>query len=137
MSYKFGSTSLSRLETCDMKLYRLLNLAISRSPIDFGIAEGHRTLQRQNELFKKGLSKIDGINQIGKHNSNPSKAVDVYAFVNGKASWEVHHLCIIIGVIFSCADELNIKIRSGANWDMDGEFMTDQRFIDLPHIELI
>lgn len=135
--YQFGTTSKERLATCHEDLQKVMNLAIKRSPIDFGIACGHRSIQDQKKAFDEGKSKIDGITKKGKHNYSPSLAVDTYAFVNGKASWEVHHLCIIIGVVFSCADELGISIRSGANWDQDGEFITDQKFQDLPHFELI
>jgi hypothetical protein len=41
-----------------------------------------------------------------------------------------------IGYVQGIADELGIKIRSGADWDMDNNFH-DQSFMDLPHFELV
>lgn len=137
MSYKFSKTSQDRLDTCHFSLRLLMNLALSRSPVDFGIAEGHRSLEMQKQLFDEGKSKIDGIKKKGKHNLNPSQAVDIYAWVSRKASWDPKTLCIIAGVIYCCAKELGIRIRWGGNWDMDGEIITDQGFVDLPHIELL
>lgn len=135
--YQFGTTSKERLATCHEDLQKVFEAAIALSPVDFGIACGHRSIDDQKKAFDEGKSKIDGINKKGKHNYSPSLAVDVYAFVNGKASWEVHHLCIIIGVVLAVANNYGIKLRSGANWDKDGEFITDQKFQDLPHFELI
>lgn len=137
MIYKFGTTSKERLSTCHEDLQKVLESAIALSPIDFGIAEGHRTIERQKQLFDEGKSKIDGITKKGKHNYSPSLAVDVYAFVNGKASWDAKELCLIAGVILSVAANYGIKLRWGGNWDNDGQIISDQNFIDLPHFELI
>ena len=126
MGFMFGMSSKKRLESCDQRLQQVMLLAIERSPIDFGISEGHRRVKRQKELFDQGKSKIDGITRKGKHNYYPSKAVDIYGFVNGKATWDASSLVLIAGVVYSCANELGIKIRWGGNWDRDGEIITDQ-----------
>ena len=137
MSFKFGQNSREKLESCHPKLQRVMNLAISRSYVDFGISEGYRTLARQYELFKKGLSRIDGINRVGKHNHNPSLAVDIYAWVDGKAMWDDAHLGYLAGVILQCGKELGIKLRWGGDWDRDGIIAIDHKLKDLPHYELI
>lgn len=143
MSYKFGNTSLERLSTCHHELQLIMREALEVSQIDFGIAEGHRSIEKQKSYFDQGLSKIDGVNQRGKHNYNPSLAADVYAYVNGKASWSEKDLCYIGGVITGVAERLrregkiSSRIRWGGNWDSDGEIVTDQGFKDLPHFELV
>lgn len=136
MGYKFGTSSLEKLHTCEPMLIELANEAIKRSQIDFGIAEGYRTPERQKLLYDAGKSKIDGINRRGKHNYNPSKAFDIFAYVNGRASWDERYLAYIGGVITSVASIMEIPIRWGGNWDSDGVIITDQSFIDLPHFEL-
>ena len=142
-SFKLGKTSLSRLDTCHKDLQKIVLASIELSPIDFGIAEGHRTKERQKELFDQGKSKIDGITVKGKHNYSPSLAFDFYAFVGGKAIWEPQHLCVIAGIIQATAKMLYIqgevehRLRWGGNWDGDGEIISDQNFIDLPHFELL
>lgn len=135
--YKFGTTSKERLATCHDDLQKVFEAAIALSPIDFGIAEGYRSIERQKQLFDEGKSRIDGISKKGKHNYSPSLAVDIYAFVNGKASWDSNELCVIAGVVLAVAANYGIKLRWGGNWDMDGQIISDQNFIDLPHFELI
>lgn len=134
--FKFSKSSSSKLASCDPRLRKVMELAIKRSSVDFGIAEGHRSIKRQKELFDEGKSKIDGVTKKGKHNYNPSKAVDIFVVMNGKASWDEKHLCYLAGVIESCGKELGVDIRMGANWDKDGILIYDQNFIDLPHFEI-
>jgi len=135
--YKFGTTSKQRLATCHDDLQKIMESAIALSPIDFGIACGHRSIADQQKAFNEGKSKIDGITKKGKHNYSPSLAVDVYAFVNGKASWDAKELCVIAGVILAVAANYGIRLRWGGNWDMDGQIISDQSFQDLPHFELV
>ena len=142
MSYTFGSKSKERLKTCHSDLQKILNLAIEVSAIDFGVAEGYRSLEKQFQYYKEGKSQIDGIQKKGKHNYNPSLAVDIYPFVNGKAKWSNEDLSYLAGVIQTCANILlkdgliSHSIRWGGNWDMDGEMLSDQNFDDRPHFEL-
>ena len=146
--YKLGKGSLKKLESVHHDLVKIIKLAITRTPVDFGISEGHRSLERQKELYDQGKSKIDGINKKGKHNYNPSLAIDLYAYhpdiaTRKKIAYDVPTLCIIAGVIISCADELKAKgdikhsVRWGGNWDNDGVILYDQSFDDLPHFELV
>ena len=140
--YKFGKTSTSRLETCHEDLQLIMNTAIKRSDVDFGITEGYRSVEQQQIYFKAGKSKVDGIKKKGKHNYSPSLAADIYAYVNGKSNYSEVHLAYLMGVITSTANDLynqgriDHKVRSGGNWDKDGEIVTDQSFQDLPHFEL-
>jgi len=145
--YTFGTKSKEKLNTCHIDLQKIMELVISRSKIDFGISEGHRTIGRQKQLFDEGKSKIDGINRLGKHNHNPSEAVDIYAYhsdleTRRKIAYDKAHLSYIAGLVDSCALELLKKgeithsIRWGANWDSDGVIGLDQSFDDFPHFEL-
>lgn len=140
--YRFGSTSIRRLSTCREELQQVMKLAIQRSPIDFGIAQGHRSVQEQQTLYAQGrtepgaiVTHVDGIRKKSQHNFNPSNAVDIYGWVNGQATWEPKTLIFISGIIMSCANELGIALRWGGNWDGDGEIISDQNFIDIPHFE--
>jgi peptidoglycan L-alanyl-D-glutamate endopeptidase CwlK len=148
MGYNFGKRSLEKLRTCHKDLQLILSLAISRSKIDFGITEGHRSLDRQYELFLQGKSKIDGKSKKGKHNFKPALAADYYIYhpvleTRRKLAYDKVHLSYIAGVIDACAEELyekgevTHKIRWGANWDSDGVIDYDQSFDDYPHVELL
>lgn len=140
--YKFSNKSKERLNTCHEDLRLIANIAIQRSQIDFGIAEGHRSVERQYDLYKAGLSKIDGVNKRGKHNYKPSLAFDIYAWVNGKSSYDQRYIIFIAGVILAVAKELKeqgrieTELRWGGNWDGDGQIINDQSFNDLVHFEI-
>lgn len=147
MPFKFGKRSKEKLATCHEDLQKILNLAISRSRVDFGISEGHRSIERQNQLFLEGKSKIDGITKKGKHNSNPSEAADIYGYhpdleTRRKLAYDKVTLSYIGGIIDACAAELLEKgetshiIRWGANWNSNGIIDHDQSFDDYPHFEL-
>lgn len=143
MGYNFSGTSRRRLETCHKDLQMIMNVAISVSDIDFGIAEGHRSIEDQQRYFNEGKSKIDGINKLSKHNYTPSMAVDIYPYFDGGAKWEKEHSSYLAGLIHGVSEMLfkekliEHKIRWGGNWDMDGIILLDQSFDDRPHFELI
>ncbi len=141
---KFSARSFDKLSTCHIDLQLIAKTVIEITPIDFGISEGHRSLEKQQEYFKKGLSKIDGINKKGKHNYDPSMAFDFYIYVPGKKlSYDKYHLTFIAGLLIAVAKMLKLEkkitydVRWGGNWDSDGEIIYDQTFQDLPHLELI
>lgn len=148
-TFEFGKTSRERLSTCHPDIQLIMTESLKVSLIDFGMAEGHRPVARQQKLYAQGrteagpiITYIDGINKKGKHNLQPSMAGDIYAWI-GKASWDERYLCYLAGVIQAITERLykegkiNHKIRWGGNWDGDGIIITDQSFVDLPHHELI
>lgn len=148
MGFKFGTRSLEQLETCHPDLQLILRTSISISPVDFGISEGHRSIERQHKLFLEGKSKVDGINKKGKHNVYPSEAADIYIYhtdpaIRRKLAYSVPHLSYVAGIIMATAMVLHTQekiehlIRWGANWDGDGIIADDQAFDDFPHFELI
>lgn len=127
-----------------------MHRVMEHSKVDFGIACGHRSVKEQQELYAQGrtvpgniVTNVDGVKTKSKHNSMPSIAVDIYAFVNGSASWDEKYLVYLGGMIEAIAadmyarKEISHKLRWGGNWNGDGVIITDQRLIDLPHFELI
>lgn len=143
MAYLFSNTSKERLATCHPDLILIMEEAIKASPVDFGISEGHRGIERQGRLYLAGKSKFDGIRRKSKHNSFPSMACDFYPWVNGRAEWDNETLSYLAGLIHGIAHYLYRQgkighlVRWGGNWDQDGEIITDQLFDDRPHIELV
>lgn len=140
--YKLSRRSIERLNTCHDDLQLIIKEAISISDIDFGVSEGYRDIQTQYKYFKEGKSKIDGFKKKGKHNYFPSLAVDIYLWINGKASWDEETLSYVAGIIKGVSEmlykdgKISHKIRYGGNFDMDGELL-EQSFDDRPHYELV
>ncbi len=141
--YKFGRKSKASLATCHYDLQLIMNEAIKITNVDFGISEGHRSIERQKQLFDEGKSKIDGITRKGKHNQAPSLAADIYPYFDGAANWDNEHLSYLSGIIHAVSEmlyqqnKISHKIRWGGNWDMDGIILLDQTFDDRPHFELV
>lgn len=135
MRYKFGKTSVINLFTLNFELQKVMQAALNTGIMDFSIIEGHRNKVVQDKYYIDCKSKVKWPN--GKHNKIPSEAVDIVPFINGVPSWNKLHCCVLAGIILACAAELEIKLRWGGNWDMDGEPITDQDFQDLVHFEII
>ena len=139
MKYKFSDSSLNRMTGLNIELKKLLFLVLKRTPIDFGIAwyGGFRSEEMQNELFKKvpKVTTKDGYEKRSKHQSG--LAVDLAPYVKGKYSATKENFLILAGVMFACANELGLTLRSGMDWDMDSEYLTDQSFDDLAHFQRV
>ena len=131
--YKYGKRSRANLKTCDERLVAVAELALSWSTIDITITEGHRSLERQRQLFAQNATTIDGVTRRSRHNESPSMAFD---FAPYPVDWQdLRRFYLVAGVIIAAARHLEVPIRWGGDWDMDGQF-NDQKFHDLPHVEI-
>jgi len=125
--FYFSKRSLNNLKGVHPKLVKLMFTAIKNAPIDFVITEGLRTAKRQQELFKAGKSKCDGIKTKSNHQLKADgygHAVDLYPLPIDYKNLEPYK--ILACHIKKIAKELNIKIQWGGDWKM----------CDMPHWEL-
>jgi peptidoglycan L-alanyl-D-glutamate endopeptidase CwlK len=123
MKYKLSIRSRERLEGVHPSLISLIEYALIDSPFDFGIPRdgGARTQERQNELYAIGRTKDLHKAKVtwtrnSKHlvkSDGYGHAFDLYAYVDGKASWKSKYIDAIGKHILKCADELEIKIQWG------------------------
>ena len=127
---KFGSRSKKHLVTLDKRLQKVLNEVIKY--VDCSIIEGHRSAERQDKLFEEGRTKVKYPN--GRHNANPSRAVDVVPYPIDWDDRERFHL--FAGFVIGIAQSMGIKLRWGGDWNMNFE-VDDNNFDDFPHFELI
>ena len=153
--FSFGKKSRERLETCAPELRLIMQTAITRSSVDFGISQGARTYEKQLDYFTQGKSKLDPRRpeslaramHVITEDRPLALAVDIYAYhpvyeVRKKIAYDIGSLCYIAGVIQAVAKELYVTgttthlIRWGGNWDKDAVILHDQSFDDLPHFEL-
>jgi len=141
--YKFGTKSKRLISTCHSDLQTIMNYALSISDVDFGIAEGHRSIEKQKQYYREGKTTLDGVTNKSKHNYLPSMAVDIFPYFNNAANWDNEHMSYLAGLIHAVSEilyaqrRISYKIRWGGNWDMDGVILLDQSFDDRPHFELI
>ena len=130
-------------------MVRVVKTAITVSKIDFGVICGLRTIEEQKELVAKGAS------QTMKSKHIDGLAVDLMAYVGGRASWELNLYDDIADAMKIAADEEDVSLRWGAAWhindlrewdssmqDAMNEYIDLRRgqgrrpFIDGPHFEL-
>jgi len=126
----FGKRSKERLSTCDKDLQKVFNEVIKY--VDCSVLEGHRSEERQEKLFKEGKTKVHY--PKGRHNSKPSRAVDVTPYPVDWADRERQTL--FAGFVLGLARGMGINLRWGGDWNMNFE-VKDNRFDDFPHFEII
>ena len=78
--FKLSKKSLDKLITVEPKLQSVVRRAIELTKVDFGVIEGIRTVERQEELVAKGASKTMKSKHI------EGRAVDLMAYIDGIGS---------------------------------------------------
>jgi peptidoglycan L-alanyl-D-glutamate endopeptidase CwlK len=125
----FGEESKRKLATCDPRLIALFNEVIKHW--DCRVTCGYRNKEDQDLAYKRRNSTKKWPNS--KHNIEPSIAVDVVPY---PVNWgDINRFYMFSGFVLGVASQMGIKIRTGADWDGDGDIQ-DQLLIDLPHFEL-
>jgi len=149
--YSFGRKSNKKIEECHGDWRTIMDEVIK--VIDTSVYEGHRPVQRQQDLYaigrtveldRKPVTKVDGVRIKGKHNYYPSLALDCapYPIDFTSKSKKVARFYYLAGVIIGIANKLKEEnkitttVRWGGDWDRDNKF-DDQTFDDLCHFELI
>jgi len=137
MKFNFGTRSRKHLSQVHPDLKAIAELALSWGIMDFTVYTSIRPKAEQDRAFELGDSKVRWPDS--KHNIlNPedlAEAFDVAPFINGRISWATSHCAFLAGIMFAAAAVLELGMRWGGNWDMDGEPITDQAFDDLVHYE--
>mgnify|MGYP003149103930 CR=1 FL=1 len=131
---KFGTRSNEVLDTLHPVLIYVLEEAIKTR--DFTLLEGYRGKEKQEEYFRTGKTKLHYPDSL--HNQQPSLAVDLAPWYpdTPHVRWnQREEFYSLAGFIQGIASTHNIIIRSGGDWDKDGDHH-DQSFHDLPHLEL-
>lgn len=121
MAFKLGLRSKLRLRGVHPDLVKIVELAITRSEVDFTVLEGLRTRARQKELVAAGASTTLNSRHITGH------AVDLGALVNGSVRWDWPLYHQIAKAMKSAAQDLAIPLTWGGDW---------AGFPDGPHFEL-
>jgi len=130
---KYSATSQSNLDSCDVRLQRILTEALQI--FDHSVICGYRDLSAQLALFLEKKSKV----RMGKHNVKPSLAADVIPYPLTDANdWskDRDRMIYFAGIVKGLAYKHGVKIRWGGDWDGDND-LSDQTFYDLAHFEIV
>ncbi len=110
MGFKLSQRSIDRMAGVNADLVKVVQLAITRSPLDFSITEGLRTVERQKELVTQKKS------QTMKSRHIVGQAVDICVLIDGKANWDFENYRKVADVFKACARELGVTLTWGGDW---------------------
>ncbi len=122
-NFKFSQRSENNLKGVNSDLVKIVRRALQLSPVDFGITEGLRTVERQRQLVAAGKSQTMNSRHITGH------AVDVFAYPTSAGSWEWKYYEQIATAFKQAAKELNIPVEWGGDW----KTLKDGPHFQLPH----
>ena len=122
-NFKFSQRSENNLRGVHPDLVKVVRLALELSPVDFGITEGLRTVERQKQLVAEGKSQTMNSRHLTGH------AVDVVAYVGNQVSWEWPLYEKIAAAFRQASQELNIPVEWGGDW----KTLKDGPHFQLPH----
>ncbi len=123
------------------KLVAVVLRALELSEVDFKVIEGVRSVERQKALYAQGRTapgKVVTWTLNSNHFVNPKTgyghAVDI---LPAPYDWkDMKQFDLVADAMMLAAKELNVKIRHGADWDMDG-IRREKGETDAPHFELV
>jgi len=122
-NFKFSQRSENNLKGVNSDLVKIVRRALQLSPVDFGITEGLRTVERQRQLVAAGKSQTMNSRHISGH------AVDVFAYPTSAGSWEWKYYEQIATAFKQAAKELDIPVEWGGDW----KTLKDGPHFQLPH----
>lgn len=152
MPYMLGDRSRAELNGVHPALVALVKAAIVRTPQDFTVLDGLRTVEEQRELVARGASRTMNSRHMRQASTGFGHAVDLVPVVSGKPRWEWPLIYPIAETVRACAREMHLRIRWGGVWDAclndlamavnEEVFAYTVRhegadFIDGPHYELL
>ena len=125
--FELSQRSLSRLAGVHPDLVEVVKLAIQRTPVDFTVVEGVRTVAQQREYVAKGASQTMNSYHLPQADGL-GHAVDLAPLVGGAIPWNNWQaFADLAGVVKACATELGVPVEWGGDW---------KTFKDGPHFQI-
>lgn len=110
VTFNLSMRSLTRLEGVHPDLAALAEKAIHLTTVDFGILQGLRTKEQQEENVRNGSSQTMDSRHLTGH------AIDVVAYEKGKVVWESFSYVPIADAFRRASEQLKIPVRYGGCW---------------------
>jgi peptidoglycan L-alanyl-D-glutamate endopeptidase CwlK len=110
--YELSKRSLERLEGVDERLVSIVKRAIQVTRVDFGVIQGLRTLEEQQKMYSRGVSRTMKSKHLTGH------AVDLMVYVGSRGSWEINLYDDIADAMKLAAIQQGVSIRWGDAWNV-------------------
>lgn len=125
--FQLSQRSLTRLIGVHPDLVEVVKLAIQRTPVDFMVVEGVRTLAQQREYVTKGASQTMSSYHLPQADGF-GHAIDLAPLVRGAIPWnDWRAFADLAAVVKACAAELGVPVEWGGAW---------KSFKDGPHFQI-
>ncbi len=127
----FSQRSENNLIGVNPLLVKIAYRALAISTVDFAVTEGVRTLKKQKENVKKGVSKTLNSRHL------TGDAIDILpSAIKPGMEWQAHFFEPVLMAFKQAAEEEGVILRFGKNWKSDPSLPIETRFPDYPHIEI-
>ncbi len=131
---KWGANSILQRSTSEPRLNAIGDVVLQIK--DHSVIKGHRGEDEQNEAFNAVPQRSKLPWRKGKHNAYPSKAQDIRAYPFPETEQEQREEQLyLLGLYRGVAEMMGVPLRTGADFDRDGE-ISDSTFEDFFHVEL-
>lgn len=126
-NFQLSQRSLTRLAGVHPDLVDVVKLAIQRTPVDFTVVEGVRTVAQQREYVATGASKTMDSYHLPQADGL-GHAVDLAPLVGGAIPWnDWVQFKGLADVVKASAAELGVPVEWGGDW---------KTFKDGPHFQI-
>lgn len=119
--YRFSQASYGKMAGVHPALIVVAGLALTLSPVDFGVTCGMRTIAEQKKLLAEGKTQTMNSRHLTGH------AIDLAAMPDGKLSWDWGYYHQLAVAMKQAASILGVPIEWGGDWTT---------FKDGPHFQL-
>lgn len=117
-TYQLSQRSLGRLVGVHPDLVAVVKQAMLRTPVEFTVVEGGRTIARQRENVARGVSQTMDSYHLPQADGL-SHAVDLAPLIDGAIPWKDWQAFVdLAGVVKACAAELGVPVEWGGEWKM-------------------
>lgn len=114
--YHLSNKSGAQLVDVHPDLVKVVRRAIDLTEQDFGVYEGLRSVERQREYVKRGVSKTMNSKHL-RQADNFGHAVDLVPYIDMTYRWEWPGCYRIAAAMREAAIELGVTVTWGGAWD--------------------
>ncbi|WP_313622822.1 M15 family metallopeptidase [Achromobacter sp.] len=119
--FHLSDRSLSRLVGVHPDLVAIVKSAIQRTPVDFTVVEGVRTVAQQRDYVARGASQTMASYHLPQADGL-GHAVDLAPLIDGEIPWnDWQAFADLAAVMKTCAAELGVPLEWGGDWKTLGD----------------
>lgn len=123
MTFRLGKASEANLDGVCPPIVQCVRLAITTTPVDFGVHDGLRTIEEQRAYVDAGVSTTMNSKHLPQFDTNHPEwngmghAVDLVPYINGKLKWLAEPCIQVARAMRDASIRYRIPVVWGAVFD--------------------